>query len=180
MHSASLIVGLYIRWVVVLFWLHIRLWWQLIHLFVSLSCLWGHFELLVQVSVLVALGLESLHHSSLVDEGSLELSWLWVESVVVSPFLFQLQLLVEHKGRCTDESEDLKVPEISEQTESRWSVDVRNLSTLKSKWEDKKCSHVSSVVAPCLVLKEILVFQGFFRGEEEPQVVQFLGSIGHY
>ena len=81
-------------WVDVCFWLSESLRWKSVHLTVDSLSLWINVKFLLQCLLCESHSLSSSEDLGFLNKGLLQLSWLWIESVIISPLLIKLLLFV--------------------------------------------------------------------------------------
>ena len=167
-------------WVDVGLGLHELLWWQLIHLFVHLLRLWVDDSLLGESLLLDSKSISFLPDLSFLDEGLLELGWLWVELIIILPLLLKNEFLIVGSEESSKEGEELELSQETVATGLGGEADLRDLSNLACSWHNEEHQNIILVLGEGLSLKKILILEGLLGGIEKLEIFKILVGVCHF
>ena len=141
--------------------------------------LWVDVLLLLEGLLFETSSFSLLEHLSFLNEGSLELSWFWVEFVIVVHLLIEVVFLHVGGSKSSKECEILNLSHVLVEANFGWNVDLANLGQLEKGWDREKKRHVRAVLPVSLILENILILEGLFTRVKESEIVKIFMSIGH-
>ena len=146
---------------------------------VHFLCLWVDDSLLFECLFLDASCFSLLEHLGFLNEGSLELCWLWVEFVIVAHLLVKVILLKVSSSKSAEECKVFDLSNIFVEPKFRWDIHLVDLSELEYSWDSEKSRDFSAVSYESLILQDIFILQGLFTRVKESEVVKIFMGIGH-
>ena len=132
---------------------------QPVHLLVNLLAIDIHFSEILHAARLVGSLFEEL---SLASEGLLEFCGLWVETIVVVPLVFKVELFSETESKGTDERDGLENSYLLVKSKFFRIVYKEDLPDLESSGQEEQGANPGSILLEALILQDVLVLEGIF------------------
>ena len=136
--SGLAIVWLDGSWVYIYFGLDVSLRRQLIELTIYSLGFWIDVFLVLKCHLGQTSSISFLHLVSFLDKSLLKLCWLWIESVVVLPFLLEETFFIENTSEGAHKRENFHVSKEFVLGEMSSLVDLTDLHTLESSWNKEE------------------------------------------